>query len=170
MPIKYTLNTKNPNVPTLTDTIPVLLNKQLGSGLKVPLNIINNVWDVASGADKVRQDVVIAVLTPVGRRFIFPSYGTTVPFLMFEEWTGLLDSQIVDIVTTALNTWMPTISNVQVAVDLTNIANNTMGIAIFYTIKGTAASDSLEIVLYNGLSTQLPASSFKVNQRFIFRV
>lgn len=170
MPVNYKITNTNPFIPTLSDTIPVELAKRLGSGLAVPLVLNNNSWNLAQGADKVRQDVMLAVMTPVGRRFVYPSFGSEVPYLMFEQFDSLLETEIIETTLNAVKNWVPTVTNVSVAVDSTQIANNTLQIEIFYTIIGTNAKDSVQIILYNSPNQQLPPGNFMINNQYIFQV
>jgi phage baseplate assembly protein W len=164
-------NPINPLAPNITDTVPAVVAQQLGSGLALPLSINNNIWQILYGTDKVKQDVYVAVMTPVGRRLVCPSFGSLVPYLMFEFYSPLLRQQIIKTTTDAVNTWVPQVYNVSVQIDETNISNNSIGINIYFSIRGTQAPQSITIpvLLANDPATELPPSNFVVNTRRIFK-
>lgn len=162
MSISYKFN-KNPLTTVLTDTLPVELAEQLGSGLGTPLNLFNNRWDMVSGPQKVKQDMYITLATPVGRHLLQPDFGSELPYMEFELYSPILKQEMINTTLAALQTWVPQITNVSVIVDESNLASHYLTLVIRYNIKGTNVLQTLPILLATADNVQLPPNSFTIN-------
>jgi phage baseplate assembly protein W len=153
----------NPFAPNPTKSVPDQLAKKLGSGLLVPLTIVNNAWLVASGLAKVRQDIFVTLATSIGSRLNRLDFGSLLPMLIFEDWGPNLQQELIVATQTALQTWNTNIIVNTVTIDDSNINQNYLTLNIQYMLRGTNATDTVSIVLTSAVGVQLPPSTFTIN-------
>ena len=151
MPISYRQQL-NPPAPMATPNVPTVLQNQLGSGIKLPPQIVNNVTQISSGTDKVKQDMLSCLAVPVNRRMGQCDYGSELPYMIFAQITQEFVIEIQRAVQESLTQWVPQINVVSVAVaDYTDPITNQDQVLVIvqYTIKGTNSLDFIGVVSGN---------------------
>lgn len=169
MPISYRNNQKP--IPLPSPFIPEELSRRLGSGIAVPLsfNPISKQWDTVSGADKVKQNILVCLRTPINRRLGQADYGSELPLMIFEEVTQKLRQQeMIRATRKALEQWVPNIIIENVLVDVDSLNNNIVVILIEYMIAGSTVLQSLKVAIADD-SVQLPPNTFKINGRQLIK-
>jgi len=154
--------------PIPINTVPAALEAKLGSGLAFPAQVIQNVWKLAKGLDKVKQNILVALFTPVGRRFIRPDYGSLLLYLLFENYDDLIHDELIQATVTCLQTHLAQQIKVgAVLIDESMLANNSIIIDISYQILGSMATDKLRIgyLLQESDSVVFPPDVFVINGR-----
>jgi phage baseplate assembly protein W len=159
---------QTPLTPRATTGVPNQLAAQLGSGLAIPLQIISNTWVLRSGPAKVAQDIYICLSTPVGRRLWQPDYGSTLPYLIFQPYRDILNTELIVATKTALTAWVPQITVSQVNIDATNINNNYLMLVIQYTINGTNAPQQIKIALAMNDQIKVPPGTLTIGGQPLF--
>lgn len=151
-------------------SIPKELALRLGSGLRIPKLISDDRWEVISGTQKVKQDIYIALATPVGVRMMQPDFGSLVPFYCFETFTPRIESQIVNAAYESLAVWVPQIVVKDVRIDDKQMNKNICDLIIMYTIKGSDKFEDVSIVLASPDTVQIPPGRFVIGGRAFFAV
>lgn len=149
-------------------SVPEQLARKLGSGIRLPVNIVNNKWDVIDGTQKVKQDIYVALATPVKTRLGQADFGSMIPFYCFEPFTALIASQIENAAWDALTIWVPQITVKDIFVDDSAANDHVANLIIKYVIKGTSALDDVSIVLASPDTVQLPPGRFVIGGRQFF--
>ena len=158
----------NPIKPIPAINVPKELNARLGSGLKLPLSIINNRWELLSGVDKVSQDIFVTLMTPIGRHMYQPDFGSELPFLLMEPYNQRVQAELIHATKRAMDIWIPTAKVLRCTVDLW--PDNVVMILIEYVIKGTVSIQSVKIAITNSDDVQSPASDYTINGSRFFKV
>lgn len=157
----------NPDTPPAVINVAPEVNKRLGSGLSLPLQITDSKWDTILGLGKLKQDIYTVLLTPVGRRYNQPDFGSLLPMLLMEQWTSTLKRNMESATKNCLAKWIPAI--IVDSVDILMLADNVITIVLQYTVKGTLDEETFEIQLATNDATKLISSSFTINGRPYFR-
>ena len=168
MPVNYR-QAVNPPPALPSPVVPAALAAQLGSGLALPPVITNNVFQLATGVQKVNQDILCCLATAVNRRMGQCDYGSELPYMTFGLLTQELAIEMQRTVNESLAQWVPQINLVNVSVSTYGTAagavlndNNQALIIVQYYIKGTSALNTVKIVSGNDGVVFDPAS-FTVN-------
>mgnify|MGYP001294747337 CR=1 FL=1 len=165
MAVPYSYNRRpNPLRPVPTENIPKQLAEKLGSGLGTPLELVDPItWRTKSGVDKVKQDIYVCLSTPIGRHLLQPDYGSLLPYMVFEHYTSLLQSEMIVATKDAIARWVPQVIVNHVTIDLSDLVQNAVLILIEFSIKGSGAQDSIEIALSQDDTTVLPPATYTIN-------
>jgi len=165
MPIYYKKKT-NPQVPIPSVNVPQQLSDKLGSGLGIPLLLLDNYWNLVSGVDKVAQSIFLLLVTPAGRRLMQPDYGTLLPYMIFEHFTDTLKREMKREVKDRVAGHLPYLT--VTGTEVTMVEANMVQIDVAYVIKGTISSQKIEVLLRRDDSTLFRAASFTINGRKVF--
>ena len=168
MPFDYKKRV-SPQQPVPAVNVPRILAEKLGAGLKAPFEMYSDSrWEDTSGIDKVKQSMYLILLTPIGRRWLQPDFGSMLPYLIFEHYTTQLQREMIQATKTALNQWLPTITVEQCRVSRDPNGNNIVYIELEYIIKGTMARDSVTIPLSQSDKTVYGPRVFTINGKTVF--
>lgn len=159
---------KDPLTPESNPDVPKQLEQQLGSGLAVPLQRINNKWIVRSGSAKVAQDIFVCLSTPVGRRLLQPDYGSTLPYLIFQPYLPILRTELIMATQGALTAWVPQINVLNVRIDDSEIRNSYLMLIVRYEIKGTGSPQEIKIALATNDQTKIPPGALTIGGQSVF--
>lgn len=172
MPVPYTIvnNRSNPLIAVPSAKNPSQLINQLGSGIAVPLQVIDDQWVVSQGIYNLAQSIYITLSTPVGRHFYQCDFGSLLYRLIFENWNSLLEQEVITAVQTSLNTWLPyiNVTNVNVDASSVNINNNLVVVSVSFILAGTTSLNTVTIPLSTDDTTQLSSSLYTINGQPVF--
>lgn len=150
--------------------VPDQLQEQLGKGLALPLTAQNNIWQTMGGVQKIRQNMYLAIMTPVGRHLMQPDFGSMLPMMIFEYYDATLQRQMVRTIKDSLKTWVPQITVTQITFDDTLIAQNLVTINVFFKLSDVDAELVLKVGYATSDSTELPPSLFMIHDHSVFGV
>lgn len=171
MSINYVELRNRIKAPTPSTSAPEKLQRMFGQGLAVPFELEDEGhWTKRSGVDKIRQSIIITLLTPVGRRVLQPDFGSLLPLMVFEHWTQQLQRELIQATGDALKAWVPQILVKRVDVQLDPAGQNIVYVDVQYAIKGTAAIDQVQLALVRGDQQQFSVDQFTINGRQVFAV
>ena len=152
--------------------IPPQMASQLGRGLKVPTSMLDDeTWATCEGKEKVEQDMLICLATPVNRRLGQSDYGSILPHMVFGELTDDLLIEMQTRTREALKAWVPQITvNVVKAFSLADPTNsdNAAVVMVGYTIKATAFQGQLAVTVGND-GVKFSPNVFTVNGQQIIK-
>lgn len=152
------------------DALPDAVRARFGRGLAYPPRLLGKLWDVADGADKIKQSMYVIITTPLGTRFMRPDFGSMVPYLVFSTDGRQFDHEAKLYTKQALDKWEPRITVYQVDLDKTFISDNAVNIIIYYAIKGVAGQFVFTVPLQLQTDTQafLPAPRYTLRGGAVF--
>jgi uncharacterized protein len=80
-------------------------------------------WAMSVGAENVRESIQILLLTRLGERLMYPTYGSSLRTYLFAPNIPATRKSIQDAISTALKQWEPriTVDSVSVEADPTDI-------------------------------------------------
>lgn len=168
MAIKYS-KPPQPLQAKPVEFIPQQLQERLGKGLGIPLVCINNTWQTLGGVSKIEQDMYLTIMTPVGRHFMQPDFGSIIPYMLMEPITATTKQQMSVSIKSALKIWVPQITVTGVTFDDTLINSNVVLIDIQYFVNGTNSQQTLTVGYTTPDSTQSAPAMFMVNDRQVFQ-
>jgi uncharacterized protein len=94
-----------------------------GRGMAFPPHLdATGQWATSVGAQNVRESIQILLLTRLGERLMYPSYGSSLRIYLFAPNNPATRKSIEDEITRSLQQWEPriTLDSLLVAVDPTN--------------------------------------------------
>lgn len=141
--------------------IPEEFEKKLGSGLDTKFPYDRGKYGLRSGSSKVKQNIYMIMMTPVGRRMDQPDWGSMIYKLIHESKTERLKDELELATFEALKAWCPAIICEQVDIDYT--PQNAVVIIIQFVIKGTLSRETVGIKLEMGDNQIFNASMFTYN-------
>lgn len=159
----------NPLKPTVSPTVPKQLESALGSGISLPMEVVNDEFVVVSGVDKVRQEIYVVLSTPIGTRLWQPDFGSMLNRLIFQPWTSTLFSELELATDTALKTWVPSIEVLNVSFDDTYIQEQILQIIIQFRIKRTNSINITKHALTNDDRVKLTSDLFTIGVNPVFK-
>ena len=96
----------------------------------------------AQDAEKIQTSVVTILMTRLGTRFMEPTFGSNIPYLMMEPNDPILEEKVSQEVKDALTTWEPRVTVEEVA----TIRTDTMiALVIRYYINPLDVSEALQL-------------------------
>ncbi len=149
--------------------IPAQLDSQLGSGLAVPLYLVNQKYAITSGVSKVEQDMWVVLVTQIGRRWGQPDFGSELRRLLFEDYNPTTKSEMVRYTQEAISTWIPQVLVEQVLVDESLLDSNVITLNIVYLVRGTTAFRQLNVPLSLEEGIKHPPQYFTINGQPVFK-
>lgn len=162
------------NKPTLPNNrpaafVPAQLEAQLGSGLALPMYLVNEKFAIRSGISKVEQDMWVVLVTPLGRRWNQPDFGSGLHRLLFEDYNPQTRSEMIRYTQEAISTWIPQVKIEQVIVDESQLDQNQVTISIVYLVLGTSAFRQLNVPLTLEEGIKHPPQFFTINGKPMFK-
>ncbi len=118
-------------------------------GVKLPITYssIDGFTELKTFRSTLKQNFKMLLLTNPGERVMEPNFGVGVKTYLFANYgdgiQGRLRSKIIDQVAT----YMPVISIDKVSFDTSNMENNALTMAIFYSIPSIGIKDLLEFTI-----------------------
>jgi len=94
-----------------------------GQGVAFPPHLdATGQWATSAGAQNVRESIQILLLTRLGERLMYPTYGSSLGTFLFEPNNPATRKSIEEEITRVLQLWEPRISidSVSVTVDPSN--------------------------------------------------
>jgi phage baseplate assembly protein W len=113
-------------------------HRVLGQGWAAPVRLgADGELGTDSGAEKVRQSILLIVSTRRGERVMRPDFGAGLEDFLFEPASTTTAALIRHRVETSLVLWEPRIDVIDVAVQLTGRRTGRLDITIRYRIRST---------------------------------
>jgi len=151
--------------------IPESIKGLYGRGMRHPMTLAGNYWELASGEEKIHISIFVILLTPIGTRLQQPDFGSMLPYMVFQRIDDTFRREILSYTRDAIMRWETRISVTRAALIESNIDNNEIGISLEYLIKGTMAQGRflLPIKLENAVQAYAPSSAFTVGGRRVIQ-
>lgn len=116
----------------------------LGRGLSFPVRMHPaGGWWTSSGAEKVRQSILLILATAPGERQMRPDFGCRVHDLLFEPNGPVLHGMVVAEVRAALIRWEPRIDVLDVVVDVPAETPDVLLIRVEYRLRANNSTHNL---------------------------
>lgn len=86
---------------------------------------------------KYKSQLHSLVFTGIGQRVMMPTYGTRIPYLLFEPHTHGLYEKIDEEIRSAVRYWIPDINidRIEFGTDEANVENNRIAFTIHFSLK-----------------------------------
>ncbi|NUT50357.1 MAG: GPW/gp25 family protein [Saccharothrix sp.] len=117
--------------------------RALGQGLAFPVRRETAGLRVSSGADKVRQSILLILSTAPGERQMRPDFGCAIHDLVFQPNTPALHGLVITKVREALIAWEPRVDLLDVAVEVPPGSPDCVLIRVDYQVRATNAAHNL---------------------------
>ena len=89
-----------------------------GRGVAFPPHLdATGQWATSSGAQNVRESIQVLLLTRLGERLMFPTYGSTLATYLFAPNTPATRKAVENAITQSLQLWEPRITVDSISVD-----------------------------------------------------
>ena len=87
--------------------------------------------------DQAKSNIRNLLLTMKGERIMQPTFGTDLYKILFEPMTDLLTDDIKDVITDAVNEWLPYVTLQEVLVDLSsdNVDRNEYHVSLKFSLE-----------------------------------
>lgn len=148
-------------VPAPTVNIPDELQKRYGQGLSQTFTRNEVGFNTKIGVNKVLQNIMVCLTTPVGRRMDQPDYGSMLYYLLYEAKTKDLKDELEQATINSLKAFIPQIIVEQVDIDYTY--NDVVVIILQFLFKGTTKKEVVDIRLSMNDAKVFSASIFSYN-------
>ncbi|GIE88154.1 GPW/gp25 family protein [Actinoplanes regularis] len=113
-------------------------DRVLGQGWAAPVRLgADSELGIDSGAEKVRQSILLILATGRGERVMRPDFGAGLEDFLFEPVSTTTAALIRHRVQTSLVLWEPRIDVIDVAVQLTGRRTGRLDITVRYRIRST---------------------------------
>jgi len=91
--------------------MPIDEGQIFGRGVAFPPHLDSTgQWATSVGAQNVRESIQILLLTRLGERLMYPTYGSALRTYLFAPNTATTRKSVEDAITTAIQQWEPRIS------------------------------------------------------------
>lgn len=152
--------------PAPTVNIPDELQKRYGQGLSQTFTRNELGFNTKVGVNKVLQNIMVCLTTPVGRRMDQPDFGSMLYYLLHEAKTRDLKDELEQATEEALKAFIPQIIVERVDVDYTY--KNVVVIILQFLFKGTTKKEVVDIRLTMNDAQVFSASIFSYNGNRFF--
>ena len=134
-------------IPQVIRINPLDLQKNIAIGISLPFGSENTDQlfnQTYSTKDQIKSNLINLLLTQRGERILNPLFGCDLKRILFENITPATETSIREVITSAVNIYMPEITISDIITN-SEIDNNTINITINYTINLSGTADEITI-------------------------
>jgi phage baseplate assembly protein W len=134
-------------IPQVIRINPLDLQKNIAIGISLPFGVENTDQlfnQTYSTKDQIKSNLINLLLTQKGERILNPLFGCDLKRVLFENITSVTETIINDVITSAVNIYLPEITIADIILN-NDIDNNTINITINYIINLSGTSDEITI-------------------------
>lgn len=122
----------------------------LGTGWGFPpaFSRVDDAVVMVSDEQDIRESIWIIFSTSLGERIMLPEFGSQIWQMVFQKMTNSLQTQLRDIVQTAILDWEPRVDVEEITVQPESSVDGVMLISVDYTIRQTNTRSNLVYPFY----------------------